>query len=100
MLPSGRFQIVFIVISANDDLAQGIGQRFAFGIRADRDAQKLVDARQLEVANDDAFSRSALASSAASRCGWRAKMKLAAEGRTSKPRDGRVLRSMQCRGWR
>jgi enoyl-CoA hydratase/carnithine racemase len=31
------------------------------------------------------LSRSALASSAASRCGWRAKMKLAAEGRTSKP---------------
>jgi hypothetical protein len=59
----------------------------------------LVDARQLEMANDDA----ALAQRGgelrpASRRGWRAKMKLAADGRTSKNRapGGRRVAPRDC----
>ena len=35
------------------DRAQGVGQCLTFAISTDSDAQKLVDARQLEVANND-----------------------------------------------
>jgi hypothetical protein len=45
-----------VLVASAENTAQGLAQRLAFGIRADRDAQKLVDARQLEVADDDALA--------------------------------------------
>jgi hypothetical protein len=65
--------------------AQCLHQRAAILIGADGDAQELLDALALKWRTMMPSLRKAAASSAASRCGWRAKTKLAAEGRTSKP---------------
>jgi hypothetical protein len=55
-MPSIQTASDAVLVASAENTAQGLGQRLAFGIRADRDAQELVDARKLEVADDDALA--------------------------------------------